>query len=97
MIYSNRIISADRSQMELVFSNIIKNSVEAIKCDGNILVTIESNPFQVSFADDGAGLSKKATEGVFTPFFNKSRWTGNRFNSCSGDTFKSWIYFQLPE
>jgi nitrogen fixation/metabolism regulation signal transduction histidine kinase len=64
------LILADRSQMELVFSNILKNSVEAIKENGSIKVTIVSNPLSVSFADDGTGLTKKATEGIFTPFFS---------------------------
>jgi signal transduction histidine kinase len=67
---ASRFISADKSQMELVFSNIIKNSVESIKKNGNIFVTVKSNPLSVSFADDGSGLSEKASEGIFTPFFS---------------------------
>jgi signal transduction histidine kinase len=63
-------IVADRSQMELVFSNILKNSVEAIKDNGSIKVTLSSYPLSISIADDGMGLTKKAAEGIFTPFFS---------------------------
>lgn len=65
-----QIINADRSQMELVFSNIIKNSVESIKENGNIKVTVNSKPISVGFLDDGTGLTNKTADGIFTPFFS---------------------------
>ncbi len=63
-------ITADRSQLELVFSNIIKNSIEAINDNGFIMVALISEPLSVCFADDGPGLTKKAEEAIFTPFFS---------------------------
>jgi two-component system nitrogen regulation sensor histidine kinase NtrY len=64
------IISADRSQMEQVFSNILKNSIEAIKSDGHITVSVKANPDRISFDDNGSGLSPEVSERVFTPFFS---------------------------
>ena len=64
------LISADRSQMELVFSNIIKNSVEAIQGKGQILVSVKSGPARIVFEDDGPGLSPEVLERIFTPFFS---------------------------
>jgi nitrogen fixation/metabolism regulation signal transduction histidine kinase len=67
---SSPIISADRSQMEQVFSNIIKNSSEAIGSDGQIRVSTKNNPLSVQFEDNGIGLSKEVSEKIFTPFFS---------------------------
>jgi two-component system nitrogen regulation sensor histidine kinase NtrY len=63
-------IIADRSQMEQVFSNIIKNSTEAIPDNGHIIISVKNNPPQICFEDDGVGLSKEASERIFTPFFS---------------------------
>ncbi len=63
------IIYADRSQMEQVFANIIKNSAEAINNKGRIIVTTRINPVIISFEDNGTGLSKEVSERIFTPFF----------------------------
>jgi nitrogen fixation/metabolism regulation signal transduction histidine kinase len=63
------VIYADRSQMEQVFANIIKNSVEAINNKGIITVTTVINPVIISFEDNGTGLSKEVSEQIFTPFF----------------------------
>jgi two-component system nitrogen regulation sensor histidine kinase NtrY len=67
---SSVVISADRSQMELVFSNILKNSVEAITGKGEIIVSVKKNPLTIRFRDDGAGLSREVTDHIFTPFFS---------------------------
>jgi nitrogen fixation/metabolism regulation signal transduction histidine kinase len=64
------VILADRSQMEQVFTNIIKNSIEAIKNKGHIIVSIKVNPVCVCFEDNGVGLSREAYERIFTPFFS---------------------------
>jgi nitrogen fixation/metabolism regulation signal transduction histidine kinase len=64
------VIYADRSQMEQVFLNIIKNSKEAVGNDGNISVSTSANPVKIVFEDDGTGLAKEVTEKIFTPFFS---------------------------
>ncbi len=64
------VINADRSQMEQVFLNIIKNSKEAVGSNGHICVSTTANPVSIVFSDDGTGLSKKVSEKIFTPFFS---------------------------
>jgi two-component system nitrogen regulation sensor histidine kinase NtrY len=64
------IVFADRSQMEQVFSNIIKNSTEAINSNGRITVSVKANPDRISFEDDGIGLTPEVSERIFTPFFS---------------------------
>ena len=63
-------INADRSQMEQVFLNIIKNSKEAVPVNGHLKITTKNNPVAVIFEDDGSGLSKEVSEKLFTPFFS---------------------------
>jgi two-component system, NtrC family, nitrogen regulation sensor histidine kinase NtrY len=64
------VINADRSQMEQVFTNIIRNSLEATPGSGHLIVTTTINPLTVIFEDNGTGLSKEAAEKLFTPFFS---------------------------
>jgi signal transduction histidine kinase len=63
-------INADRSQMEQVFTNIIKNSLEAVAKGGRLSISTKINPATVIFEDDGSGLSKDVSEKIFTPFFS---------------------------
>jgi len=63
-------ISADRSQMEQVFSNIIKNSIEAVDINGLIKVSTRIKPVSIHFEDNGTGLSREVSEKIFTPFFS---------------------------
>jgi nitrogen fixation/metabolism regulation signal transduction histidine kinase len=67
---SSPVISADRSQMEQVFSNIIKNSIEAAGNKDQIRVSTVIKPVSIQFEDDGTGLSKVVSEKIFTPFFS---------------------------
>ena len=67
---SSPIINADRSQMEQVFLNIIKNSKEAVGNNGQIYVSTKTNPITIVFGDDGSGLTKEVADKIFTPFFS---------------------------
>jgi nitrogen fixation/metabolism regulation signal transduction histidine kinase len=67
---SSPVISADRSQMEQVFSNIIKNSIEAVGHNGQIRISTKIKPVSILFEDNGTGLSKEVSEKIFTPFFS---------------------------
>jgi nitrogen fixation/metabolism regulation signal transduction histidine kinase len=64
------LIIADRSQMEQVFLNIIKNSKEAVPVNGHLKITTQKSPVTVTFDDDGPGLSREVSEKLFTPFFS---------------------------
>lgn len=67
---SSPLINADRSQMEQVFLNIVKNSVESVGFKGQIKVSTKTNPVRVQFEDNGSGLTKEISEKIFTPFFS---------------------------
>ncbi|MFC2119078.1 PAS domain-containing sensor histidine kinase [Bacteroidota bacterium] len=61
---------ADQSQMEQVFHNIIKNSIESIGNSGSVKVSIHSAPLKIIISDDGPGLSGESIERLFTPFYS---------------------------
>ena len=61
---------ADQSQMEQVFSNIIKNSLEAIGRKGTIRITTSASPIRVVFEDDGPGINTGVAGKLFSPFFS---------------------------
>lgn len=67
---SSPIVLADRSQMEHVFSNIIKNSAEAVGQNGQIWISTTVKPVRIYFEDNGTGLSREVSEKIFTPFFS---------------------------
>ena len=65
-------IMLDRSQIEQVFVNIIKNAMEAIGTDGTIIIRTgngENKHFLV-IEDTGSGISEDARKNLFTPFFS---------------------------
>ena len=64
-------VALDRIQMEQVFVNVIKNSLEAIGCDGTVTIRLGQRgprPF-VTIEDSGRGLPPEARANLFTPFF----------------------------
>ncbi|QHT69172.1 GHKL domain-containing protein [Rhodocytophaga rosea] len=65
-------VPVDRSQMEQVFVNIIKNAIEAIGEEGTL--TIRSGKQQrrlyVSIEDTGNGIPQDVKGNLFTPFFS---------------------------
>ena len=62
---------ADRDQMTQVFSNLIKNSIDAMPGGGKIKISMEPNGNDVIFnvADTGHGIAKENIGKLFTPFF----------------------------
>jgi iron only hydrogenase large subunit-like protein/nitrogen-specific signal transduction histidine kinase len=62
---------ADRDQMTQVFSNLIKNSIDAMPQGGKVTITMEPNGNDVIFkvADTGHGIAKENIGKLFTPFF----------------------------
>ena len=67
---SNPVIIADRSQMEQVFTNIIKNAVEAIGENGSVWIATTLKPLAITFEDDGQGIDPDVSDKLFTPFFS---------------------------
>ncbi len=64
-------IEMDKSQMEQVFLNVLKNAVEAIGQEGTITIRVGGEPPapSVSIEDSGAGISPEVHQNLFTPFF----------------------------
>lgn len=62
---------ADRDQMTQVFSNLIKNSIDAMPDGGNLSIEMQSKGSDVIFniIDTGTGISKDNLGKLFTPFF----------------------------
>jgi signal transduction histidine kinase len=65
-------IHLDRSQMEHVFVNVIKNAMEAIGTDGTITIKsgTGSGKYHLVIEDTGSGISEEAYRNLFTPFFS---------------------------
>lgn len=76
------------SQLEQVFLNIFKNSIDAFTAfSGRIDVTIttraETNEIILIFADNGAGIPKDRLNRIFDPFFTtKQKGTGIGLSIC---------------
>jgi len=62
----------DRSQMEQVLVNVLKNAIEAIGEDGVVAIRIgkQAGKNFVVIEDTGCGISPAARDNLFTPFFS---------------------------
>lgn len=67
------IIFADKEQMLRVFTNLIKNSIQAIPADRrgliNISLTKQNDSVEVLVADNGCGISEEMRSKIFQPNF----------------------------
>jgi two-component system, NtrC family, nitrogen regulation sensor histidine kinase NtrY len=63
------LINADRSQMDQVLENILKNSIEAIGTGGTINVKTSLSPPRIIISDSGKGIDEEIRQQLFTPFF----------------------------
>ncbi len=62
-------VMLDAALFEQVLVNIIKNAVESIEADGEIIVRTMS-PATVEVIDNGKGISKETEAKLFSPFFS---------------------------
>ena len=65
-------ISMDRTQMEQVFVNVLKNAVEAIGENGKVTLRLgrtEGRSYAI-VEDTGVGIAADIKENLFTPFFS---------------------------
>lgn len=70
---SDVVVNADREQLIMVFKNIIKNGIEAMDGKGTLMVTISDDTdgqAEISFTDDGPGISTENVGRVFQPLFS---------------------------
>lgn len=66
-------VDMDVQQMEQVLINIVKNALEAVEINGTIVLKSSLSPFSISVADNGSGISKEASQHLFTPFFSSKK------------------------
>jgi two-component system, NtrC family, nitrogen regulation sensor histidine kinase NtrY len=68
-------VSMDRSQMDQVLINIIKNAAEAIERDGHIEISARrgNGGVVLSILDSGSGLDDEVKRSLFTPFFTTKK------------------------
>lgn len=79
------IFSCDRKQLEVVFSNLITNAIQALEDSGEINLRIIDEPDEVivEIEDSGPGIPKKNFEKIFDPLFTtKPSGTGLGLVSC---------------
>lgn len=62
-------LNIDISLFEQVLVNIIKNAMESIGRDGEIMI-VASLPATIEIIDNGKGIVKEVEEEIFTPFFS---------------------------
>ncbi|MDD2247767.1 MAG: ATP-binding protein [Proteiniphilum sp.] len=63
-------LQLDASLFEQALLNIIKNSVESIDKDGEIIVKTDAESNSLEIADNGKGISKDIENKLFNPFFS---------------------------
>ena len=63
-------IDADPILLEQAISNILKNAIEAIHSDGDIVIKATNYPKQIIISDNGIGITSKMEHKIFTPFFS---------------------------
>ncbi|HHB79981.1 MAG TPA: GHKL domain-containing protein [Saprospiraceae bacterium] len=80
-------VNGNKGQIERVFSNLVKNAVQAIPDDHQgvivLSLTLEQNYAIVSIKDNGVGIPEHMTDKVFTPnFTTKNSGTGLGLHIC---------------
>ena len=75
----------DPTLMNIVFSNIISNAIDAMKNNGTLTIVTKKNNNHVviSFKDTGIGISKENMSKIFEPLFStKVHGIGLGLMSC---------------
>ncbi len=65
------LLLADTGKIERVFSNLIKNSFDAMPSGGKLSITTRkvSDQIEVDFSDNGIGMTKEVLDKLWLPFF----------------------------
>ena len=79
-------ITCDAKKMEIVFTNLILNAVQAIGKDSgkiNIMISSDDSSKIIEFQDSGPGISEKIIDRIFEPLVTtKEKGTGLGLSSC---------------
>lgn len=67
------VVTADYELMLMAFTNLLKNSVEAITGTGRIEITViqDEEHVEVVISDSGTGMDAQDLEKIFNPFYSK--------------------------
>jgi signal transduction histidine kinase len=79
------LISCDKEQFEILFLNLIKNSIESIKDNGTIKIDSKeiSSEIVIKIQDSGPGIPEQYLDQIFDPLVTfKSKGTGLGLASC---------------
>lgn len=63
-------VMLDQVLMEQVLINLVKNAVESIGHDGDVVISVEASPCGFTVADNGAGIDRTTQGKLFAPFFS---------------------------
>ena len=82
-------VTADKTQMNRLFTNLLTNAVEACKEDSTCKIDIsekrDNGSIVVSINDDGEGIPREMQDKIFVPnFTTKSSGTGLGLAMCKG-------------
>jgi signal transduction histidine kinase len=66
-------VNIDALLIEQVLVNIVKNSVESIVADGEIVISTHQHPATLTVCDNGAGIPEAVSKQLFTPFFTTKK------------------------
>lgn len=69
------VTNIDPILMEQVITNIIKNAIESIDIDGEIMIYSTNDPVGFSIVDNGGGISDEVASKLFSPFYS-TKMTG---------------------
>jgi len=78
-------ISVDGLKLQVVFSNLLRNAVEAMEGKGKINIQVEDmkDKVKIEFEDSGPGIPPKVLDKIFEPMFTtKSTGSGLGLVSC---------------
>jgi signal transduction histidine kinase/HAMP domain-containing protein len=67
------LVRVDRKTMEIVFSNLFENGIEAMGKDGVLHITTQqknANHLEVLISDTGRGISEGDMKSIYNPFFS---------------------------
>ena len=85
----NRILMLDRSQIEQVLINLLKNATEACEGKANPKIHItrhyqaDKRIFQLTISDNGCGILPNVLDKIFVPFFTtKPKGSGIGLSLC---------------
>ena len=97
-------ISADRTNMNRVFTNLVLNAIQAVPADKQVLIHIYEEMHDervlIKIQDNGNGIEEELQSKIFTPnFTTKSSGTGLGLAMCKSivELSKGKIWFETKE